>query len=83
MVFLIYLILFGIITYFLFFAGSRLIIYADALSEKTKISQIWIGMIALSIVTSLPEMVSNMSAVLILKQPNLALGNIIGSNIFN
>ncbi|MDD3625925.1 MAG: hypothetical protein PHV06_01270 [bacterium] len=81
--FFIYLILFAIITFLLFFAGSRLIIFADALSEKTKISDVWIGMIALSIVTSLPELIPNLSAVLIVKQPDLALGNIIGSNIFN
>ncbi|MCK4667297.1 hypothetical protein KAU33_11135 [Candidatus Dependentiae bacterium] len=81
--FLIYILAFIIITLLLFGVGSQLIIYADAVSEKTKISQLWIGMILLSIITSLPELVSNLAAVLIIHEPNLALGNIIGSNIFN
>ncbi len=81
--FLLYILAFVIITLLLFSVGTQLIIYADAASEKTRISQLWIGMIALSIVTSLPELVSNLAAVLIVHQPDLALGNIIGSNIFN
>ncbi len=81
--FLIYILAFVIITFLLFAVGTQLIIYADAVSEKTNISQLWVGMILLSIVTSLPELVSNLAAVLIVHQPNLALGNIIGSNIFN
>lgn len=81
--FLLYILAFMILTVLIFIAGSRLIIYADAVSEKTKIAQIWIGMIAISIVTSLPELVSNLSAVLIVHEPDLALGNIIGSNNFN
>lgn len=43
----------------------------------------FIGVILLGFVTSLPELVSTLSATLFVNAPNLALGNIFGSNAAN
>ena len=64
-------------------AGVMLCIYADTISERTKLSKVWIGIILLGIVTSLPELVTSLSSVVKLAAYDLALGNIFGSVNFN
>jgi cation:H+ antiporter len=44
---------------------------------------VWIGTTLLAIITSLPELSTSLGAILVVKQVNLSLGNIFGSNIFN
>ncbi len=65
------------------FSGQRLTKAADQLAEVTGISRGFIGVILLGFVTSLPELVSTISASLFCNAPNLALGNIFGSNAAN
>jgi cation:H+ antiporter len=57
--------------------------YGDVLAEKTGLGRAWVGAILLASVTSLPELVSGVSAVAWLKAPNLAVGSILGSCLFN
>ena len=57
--------------------------YGDVLAEKTGLGRAWVGAILLASVTSLPEMVSGISAVAWLNVPNLAIGAILGSCLFN
>ena len=57
--------------------------YADVIAEKTGLGRAWVGAILLAGVTSLPEMVSGVTAVTVLGAPNLAVGGIVGSNMFN
>ena len=64
-------------------SGQRLTKSADQLAEETGISRGFIGVILLGFVTSLPELVSTISAALFCNAPNLALGNIFGSNAAN
>lgn len=64
------------------FAGSRLTSSAKRIAEQTGIGIAWAGMLMLPLVTSLPELVTSLRAVLI-NAPDLALGNILGSNLFN
>jgi len=64
-------------------AGARLCFYADIISERLHLSKIWIGLILLGIVTSLPELVTSLAASLSLDAVDLALGDLIGSNNFN
>ncbi|MEA1923425.1 MAG: hypothetical protein U9N63_12310 [Pseudomonadota bacterium] len=64
-------------------SGQRLTKSADQLAEETGISRGFIGVILLGFVTSLPELVSTVSAALFCNAPNLALGNIFGSNAAN
>lgn len=67
----------------IFFAGKKLSIYGDLLAEKTGLSKGWIGIILMASVTSLPELMVGISSVSIVKSPDLAVGDIIGSCAFN
>jgi cation:H+ antiporter len=64
-------------------AGTLLSRYGDVISDKTGLSGTWIGLILLATVTSLPELVTGASAVVLADTPNLALGDILGSCVFN
>jgi cation:H+ antiporter len=61
-------------------ATDILVINLKSLSRKTRIGQFAITTFLLALATSLPELVVGMTAALENK-PNLALGNVIGSNI--
>ncbi len=54
----------------------------DLLDKKTNISGALIGGLLLAATTSLPEVITSMTTIR-LNEPNLAVGNIFGSNIFN
>lgn len=56
--------------------------YADELSEKTSLGGLLVGTVLLASATSLPEVTTSISAVL-LKNPDIAVGNMLGSNMFN
>lgn len=64
-------------------AGARLSRYGDVIAEKTGLGRAWIGVIALATVTSLPELVTGVSAVSLAAAPNIALGDVLGSCVFN
>jgi len=64
-------------------SGQKLTKAADELAEVTGMSRGFVGVILLGFVTSLPEMVSTLSATVFVNAPNLALGNIFGSNAAN
>ena len=66
----------------LIFGGDLLLRSAVAASNKFKISKIVIGMTIVSFATSLPELIVSVRSA-ILGYPDLALGNIVGSNIAN
>ncbi len=57
--------------------------YVDLIDKKTNISGAFIGGVVLAAVTSLPELFTSFSAVVIVKNPSLVIGNILGSNLFN
>jgi cation:H+ antiporter len=69
----------GVILY----AGSRLSIYGDAIAEKTGLGRNWIGLVLLATVTSLPEMITGISAVTLNDLPDMAVSGTIGSCMFN
>ena len=64
-------------------SGQKLTKAADQLAEVTGMSRGFIGVILLGFVTSLPELVSTISATLFVNAPDLAIGNIFGSNAAN
>ena len=64
-------------------ASTFLSRYADVIAEKTNLGRAWVGAILLAGVTSLPELVSGLTAVTVLHAPNIAIGGIVGSNLFN
>ena len=59
------------------FAGTRLAYYADAISERTKISKAFLGLILLGVATSLPEIVTTITGALLDNAP-LVAGNLFG-----
>jgi len=65
------------------FAGVRLSRYGDIIAEKTGLSRGWVGLILLASVTSLPELVTGVSAVTVANVPDIAVGNILGACVFN
>jgi cation:H+ antiporter len=65
------------------FSGTRLSKYADALAEKTGLGRTWVGLVGLAIVTSLPELVTGATAVLWVKAPDIAVGNLLGACMLN
>ncbi|MCA9408394.1 MAG: hypothetical protein KC733_06875 [Candidatus Omnitrophica bacterium] len=64
-------------------AGIRLTVYADKLCEQLSLGKVWIGIVLLGIVTSLPEAITCIVSIVSLKANNLAIGNLVGSNNFN
>lgn len=64
-------------------AGLRLIKYGDAIAELTGLSRSWIGLILVATVTSLPELVTGLSAVTLASAPDIAIGDALGSCVFN
>jgi cation:H+ antiporter len=74
-----FLLCFVIIT----FAGYALSRYGDILAEKTGISSSWIGLTLLATATSLPELATGISAVTVVNVPDIAVGDVLGSTVFN
>jgi len=64
-------------------AGVRLSRYGDVIAEKARLSRTWIGLILLAAVTYLPELVTGISAVALANSPDIALGDALGSCVFN
>jgi cation:H+ antiporter len=64
-------------------AGFRLSRYGDVIAEKTGLGGTWIGLVLLATVTSLPELVTGISAVAVAGVPEIAVGDALGSCVFN
>ena len=67
----------------IFFAGQKVARYGDVIAEKSGAGRVWMGVIAIALITSLPELFAGISAVTIVKQPDLTIGNLLGANAFN
>ena len=65
------------------FAGVKLSRYGDIIAEKSGLSRGWVGLILLASVTSLPELVTGLSSVTVANVPDIAVGDIMGSCVFN
>jgi len=65
------------------YAGSKLSRYGDVIADKTGLSGTWVGLVMLATVTSLPELVTGVSAVTVADTPDIALGDVLGSCVFN
>ncbi len=63
--------------------GSRLSKYGDVIAEKTGIGRAWIGLILMASITSLPELITGVSSVAVVGVPNIAVGDIMGSCVYN
>ena len=65
------------------FAGTKLARYGDAIAEKSGLGRIWIGLALLAFITSMPELSTGVSAAALVKLPDLTIGTIFGSCLFN
>lgn len=65
------------------YSGTKLSFYGDKIAELTGMGKAWVGLILMASVTSLPELITGISSVAIVKAPNLAAGDIFGSCVFN
>jgi cation:H+ antiporter len=65
------------------FAGTKLAQYGDAIAEKTGLGRIWIGLVLIALITTMPELVTSVSSVALVHSADLALGTLLGSCCFN
>lgn len=63
-------------------AGTKLSHYADRIAEHSGLGRLWIGVVLLAGATSLPEVFTAVSAVL-LDAPDIAVGNLLGAGLSN
>lgn len=64
-------------------AGYQLSVYGDAIAEKAGLSRSWVGLALIASVTSLPELATGVSAVTVAGTPDIAVGDVLGSCVFN
>ncbi len=65
------------------FAGVRLARYGDVIGEKTGLGRSWIGVVLLAATTSLPELFTGFGATALAALPDIAVGDVLGSCMFN
>ncbi len=64
-------------------SGTRLSRYGDQLADLLGWGKMFMGIVLIAGITSLPELLSGMSSVLVIDAPDLAVGDIVGSCAFN
>ncbi len=64
-------------------AGQRLSLYGGIIAEEMGLSFTWVGLILIASVTSLPELATGLSSVAAADSPNIAVGDVLGSCVFN
>ncbi len=74
---------FIICTVLILLAGKRVAKYGDVIAEKTGLGGLWIGLVLVSVATSLPELFTGIGSVVFLDAPNLTIGNLFGANTYN
>lgn len=75
-------IFFLVLAFFTIYTSIKLSYYGDKLSRQSKLGSAFIGGLLIASITSLPEFVTSLSAV-IFDNPTLSFGDIVGSNMFN
>ena len=74
---------FALCTGLIFYSGSKLSLYGDMMAEHTGLGRTWVGFVVLAAVTSMPELVTGLSSVTYAGVPDIAVGSILGSSVFN
>jgi len=74
---------FFICTIIIVYSGTKLAKYGDIIAEKTGLGRAWIGLVLMASVTSLPELVTGISSVTFAGVPDIAVGDVLGSCVFN
>ena len=74
---------FFVCTLVILYSGSRLSKYGDIIAEKTGLGRTWVGVVLMASVTSLPELMTGISSVTFTGAPDIAVGDVFGSCVFN
>ena len=64
-------------------AATHLARSADVIAVKTGLGRSFVGVVLVATATSLPELGTGVSAIVIVGEPDLAVGDALGSNVFN
>jgi len=64
-------------------AGTALARYGDAIADRTGLGSTWIGLVLVAGTTSLPELFTGVSASLVHGLPDIVIGDVLGSCLFN
>jgi len=64
-------------------SGSRLVRDAEIIADQTGWGGTLIGVVLLSVVTSLPELFNGAGAILLAGEPDLTVGDLVGSLLIN
>jgi cation:H+ antiporter len=64
-------------------AGPQLSRNGDIIADRSGLSSNWIGLILLGTITSLPELATGVTSVTVAAVPNIAIGDALGSVVFN
>lgn len=65
------------------YAGTALSRYGDVIADKTGLGGTWIGVALVATVTSFPELITGISSVTLAHEPDIAVGTVLGSCVFN
>jgi cation:H+ antiporter len=74
---------FVVCTVVIVYSGSRIAKYGDIIAEKTGLGRAWIGVVLMASVTSLPELITGIVSVTFAGVPDIAVGDVLGSCVFN
>jgi cation:H+ antiporter len=72
-----------LITAVIVYSGTKLSKYGDIIAEKSGLGRAWTGVALMASVTSLPELVTGLSSVTYAGVPDIAVGDVLGSCVFN
>ncbi len=64
-------------------AVSMLWRYGDVIAEKSGLGRIWVGVLLIASVTSLPGLIRGISSADMFDLPDMAAGGVPGSKLFN
>lgn len=64
-------------------AGVRLARYGDVIGQRSGLGRSWVGLVLLAATTSLPELFAGLGATAVANLPDIALGDVFGSCLFN
>jgi len=67
----------------IFISGRKVARYGDIIAEQTGLGGVWVGLVLIAMLTSLPEFFNGVSAVTLVDAPGLTIGNLLGANMFN
>ena len=65
------------------YSGTKLSKYGDIIAEKSGMGRAWTGLILMASVTSLPELITGISSVTYADVPDITVGDVLGSCVFN